>query len=82
MDKHQTGYHKVLVSDKDVHYPHTYSSLTTMFHDVHQVMDRKLIRHRVPGADFDEVTYADDTVCISRDIEAMNKFINTIEKRN
>ena len=54
--------------------------MTTMFYDVHQTMDRKLNRHRVPGADFDEVTYADDTICISKDIEAMNKFIDTIEK--
>ena len=54
--------------------------MITMFHDVHHIMDRQLINHRVPGADFDEVTYADDTVCISKDIEAMNKFIESIEK--
>ena len=54
--------------------------MTTMFFDVHKTMDRKLERHRVPGADFDEVAYADDTICISRDITAMNKFIDTIEK--
>ena len=33
----------------------------------------------MPGADFDEVTYADDTICISRCIKTMNKCIETIE---
>jgi len=43
-------------------------------------MDETLQRHRVPGADFDEVTYADDTICISRSPTAMNKFIKAIEE--
>jgi hypothetical protein len=43
--------------------------MTTLFHDVHQKMDNELKKHRVPGADFDEVTYADDTICIPRCIE-------------
>ena len=54
--------------------------MTTLFHDVHQKMDRKLKRHRIPGADFDEVTYADDTICISRCIATMNEFIKCIEE--
>ena len=49
--------------------------MTTMFIDVHTTMDEQLSRHRVPGADFDEVTYADDTICISRSIPAMNNFV-------
>ena len=53
--------------------------MTTMFHDVHQETDRYLESHRVPGADFDEVTYADDTICISTDTRAMNKFLEAIE---
>ena len=40
--------------------------MTTLFHDVHQLMDDDLRKHRVPGAGFDEVAYADDTICISR----------------
>ena len=35
--------------------------------------------HRVPGADFDDVTYADDTICISRCIQTMNEFIENID---
>jgi len=53
--------------------------MTTLFHDVHQKLDHKLSRKRVPGADFDEVTYADDTICITRSISTMNDFIKQIE---
>ena len=54
--------------------------MTTLFYDVHQKLDHKLIRNRIPGADFDEVTYADDTICISRCIATMNEFIKAIEE--
>ena len=53
--------------------------MTTMFHDVHQETGKYLSKQRVPGADFDEVTYADDTICISTDTKAMNKFLEAIE---
>ena len=53
--------------------------MTTLFHDVHLKVDEERKKHRVPGADFDEVTYADDTICISKDIAAMNHFIKAIE---
>ena len=48
-----------------------------MFHDIHLITDEQLTGHRVPGADFDEATYADDTTCISKSLAAMNKFIET-----
>ena len=35
-----------------------------MFEDVHSRISRRLERHRTPGADFDEVTYADDATCL------------------
>ena len=50
-----------------------------MFYDVHQETDRYLESKRVPGANFDEVTYADDTICIPTDTKAMNKFFEAIE---
>ena len=53
--------------------------MTAMFYDVHQETDKYLSKNRVPGAEFDEVTYADDTICISTDTTAMNKFIAAIE---
>ena len=55
--------------------------MTTLFYDVHQTLDHTLRRKRIPGADFDEVTYADDTICISRSISTMNESIKTIEEK-
>ena len=54
--------------------------MTVMFHDVHDKTDHELKKHRVPGAEFDEVTYADDTICISKDTAAMNLFLKNIEE--
>ena len=54
--------------------------MTVMFHDVHEKTRGNLIQHRQPGATFDEVMYADDTICISPDTKAMNKFIAAIEQ--
>lgn len=53
--------------------------MTTMFHDVHERVDRQLTQHRVPGAEFDEVTYADDAICISANTRALNEFVKAIE---
>ena len=39
-----------------------------------------LIKNIVPGADFDEVMYADDTICISEDTKTINNFIQEIER--
>ena len=52
--------------------------VTISLHDVHRETNEKLRRHRVPGAEFDEVTYADDTICITRDTGAMNEFVKNI----
>ena len=54
--------------------------MTTLFYDLHQKLDYKLSRKRIPGADFDEVAHADDTVCITRSISTMNEIIKTIEE--
>ena len=55
--------------------------MTTMFYDVHTELDSILATQRVPGAEFDEVTYADDTICITTSTEATNKFLKTIEEQ-
>ena len=39
-----------------------------------------LAKYRIPGADFDEIMYADDTICISPDTRTINIFITEIEK--
>jgi len=36
--------------------------------------------HRASGATFDEVLFADDTICISRDTKSMNKMLKAIEE--
>ena len=56
--------------------------MTAMFDDIKEDRNLRmnLIKHRVPGADFDEVMYADDTMCISEDTTTMNKFIQRIDK--
>ncbi len=35
---------------------------------------------RVPGTEFDEVMYADDTICISTDTRWMNRMLAEIER--
>ena len=51
-----------------------------MFEDVHSKLDQKLPRNRTPRADFDEVAYADDTICFSTDSRTTNQFIQAIEE--
>ena len=55
--------------------------MITMFHDVHTELDNTLITQRVPGAEFDEVTYADDTICTTTSTETMNRFLKAIEEQ-
>ena len=38
--------------------------MTTMFEDIKENIAGDLAWHRIPGAEFDEVMYADDTICI------------------
>ena len=35
---------------------------------------------RIPGAEFDEVLYADDTICMSTDTRVINKTLANIER--
>ena len=54
--------------------------MTTLFHDIHEGDTQKLGKHRVYGTNFDEIVYADDTICISTDTKAINHFLKDIEK--
>ena len=38
-----------------------------------------LVTQRIPGAEFDEVMYADDTILISENTKTMNQYIKQIE---
>ena len=53
--------------------------LTTLFHDIHIGDPHNLIPNRICGANFDEVVYADDTICVSTSTAAMNLFLKDIE---
>ena len=43
-------------------------------------MNHRLENDRVPGADFDEVTYADDTICFTSNTQVMNISIAEMEE--
>eukprot|EP00959_Pyramimonas_sp_CCMP1952_P206849 4326651-Pyramimonas_sp.AAC.1 len=53
--------------------------MTVMFHDVHQAVDNRIAGHAAQGANFDEILYADDTIVVSKDTGALNRFLAAIE---
>ena len=54
--------------------------MTAMFHDIHEEDAGRMYQHRPPNANFDEVVYADDTICISMDTKVLNKQLERIER--
>ena len=60
--------------------------MTVLFYDVHKKVDKKgrqatnLVTNRVKGATFDEILYADDTICISENETAINRLLAVIEQ--
>ena len=50
-----------------------------MFHEIKHKIQHKLTLPRAEGIDFDEVFYADDTICIGTDTRKLNEFIREIE---
>ena len=54
--------------------------MTVMFSDIHDGDQQNLLKHRIMGTNYDEVLYADDTICVSTDTRAMNKFLASIEE--
>ena len=54
--------------------------MTVMFHDVHKLDSHTVKMKRIPGADFDEVLYADDTICMSTDTKVINRTLANIER--
>ena len=53
--------------------------MTTLFYDIHEGDPQQLIPNRICGANFDEIVYADDTICVSTSEIAMNLFLKDIE---
>ena len=54
--------------------------MNCLFHDVHQQDKLNLQHQRVTGMNEDEILYADDTICITQDEEAMERLLAEIEK--
>ena len=54
--------------------------MTVLFHDVHRGDPQNMIEHRIPGTTYDEIVYADDTICVSTDTRALNKLLADIER--
>lgn len=60
--------------------PHLFTlGMTCLLEDVHFNERGALVEHWVIGAAFDEVPYADDTVCISESAAPTNRMLKVIE---
>ncbi len=55
--------------------------MTLLFHDVHEKDKIKTKSHRVGGANYDEILFADDTICMSGDAKALTRLLNKIEEQ-
>ena len=55
--------------------------MTVMFDEIHKELGATLIEKRIPGVTFDEILYADDTICIGTDTKSINKFLKAIEEK-
>jgi len=53
--------------------------MTVMFRGVRTRVDRSLAANRVEGIEFDDILYADDTVCIAGGVRQMNGFLRASE---
>ena len=55
--------------------------MSVMFSEIHKELGATLIEKRVEGITFDEILYADDTICIGTDTRSLNLFLKTIERK-
>merc|ERR1711974_417900 len=56
--------------------------MTAMFADIHKDDTIDAVRHRRQSITFDEVLYADDTICISSNSQALQRLLHAIEREN
>ena len=54
--------------------------MSCLFHDIHHRDHLRTHEHRIEGTTHDQVLYADDTICMSENEEAMTRLIQAIEK--
>ena len=55
--------------------------MTTIFHDIHEEIDEELIPHRIKNATFDEILFADDTICVSENAQALTLLLHKIQEK-
>ena len=53
--------------------------MTCLFADIHEEDTADFLKQRVPNAQFDEVLFADDTICFSQSASELNHFLHRIE---
>ena len=53
--------------------------MTVIFHDIHEGDKLGTKQHRVATAHFDEVLFADDTICVSENAKTLSKLLAKIE---
>ena len=53
--------------------------MSVLFQDILKNDVLKLNEHRVQGMDTDEILYADDTICVSEDEQALSRLLAAIE---
>ena len=54
--------------------------MTTIFHDIYQELEDTITPYRVKNANFDEILFADDTICISENAKRLTKLLQAIQK--
>ena len=54
--------------------------MTIIFHDIQEKMPQQIIKDRVINANFDQVLFADDTICISENAESLTKRLHLIQE--
>ena len=54
--------------------------MTVLFFDVHRKLQGQEEEQRVKGAEFDQVLFADDTICIAQDKQVMEDMLKAIEE--
>ena len=54
--------------------------MTVIFNDIHDKMPQDVIDNRVIHTNFNEVLFADDTICISENAQSLTKLLHLIQE--
>ncbi len=56
--------------------------MSVMFFDIDYDDLARMTAHRPPGATYDAILYADDTICISMNAAALTRYLHAIEEES